>query len=583
MSKPATRLMSMALLYASKGLPVVPVHGKTKDRCTCGDDNCGQPGKHPRTEHGVDDATTDPAVVERYWTKWPKAKIAVATGAPNVIAVTVDTHMVGTWKKFEAEHGQPRTVEFSDSDSHIYLFDAPPVAVPKGEVHIAEGVTATGNGGYVIAPISKEVPNDKLHFKSGHAVGEVDVATLPGWLTKLIFLHRGPANELEGKDFTAIVEDFAPIVIDFDWITVPDAPLCDPEKVKILDESIEVTGVRTPLTVRRLEPNRTGRRGYPVPRFALLSDPHQLTAMKSRGMKGCLCVVLRVDETGGRLWQIGELLNQPELSPLDWAELVIEWVRLVRAKDGQVAHPAGGQQPHDRGLSRAGRVLGVSRRDIQRADVIVGIVAEAKHEIRRLNLRVKRDLIKIANAPPDEQVAKVHELAAPKRRNERATTTAPPAESATAATLVNEPAPPRSEEFLEAKGQSPGWEGEVVGTSPTKPAENPDELETSHASAGAVADEKFEACKSRRLQYCEALYAALPEAGRTRFVTEVLGYVTASKEDRRPSCGAAEPAQAPAHGYLMDKSYILDQPVIIEGRTIPVQRRRCRVTLARTT
>jgi hypothetical protein len=82
--------------------------------------------------------------------------------------------------------------------------------------------------------------------------------------------------------------------------------------------------------------------------------------MKKRGLTGYECVVMRVDETDGRLWQIAELLRQPKLSLLDRAELVMEWVRLVKEKDARVGHPVGGVQPHNKGLSRAGRVLGVS-------------------------------------------------------------------------------------------------------------------------------------------------------------------------------------------------------------------------------
>jgi hypothetical protein len=67
----------------------------------------------------------------------------------------------------------------------------------------------------------------------------------------------------------------------------------------------------------------------------------------------------------------------------------MECVRLLREKGGQLAHPRGGRQHHDRGLAKAERILGVSRRDIERAEHIVGISDAGKAEIRRVNLRVR--------------------------------------------------------------------------------------------------------------------------------------------------------------------------------------------------
>ena len=53
--------LNAALLYAAEGWPVVPLHSKAMSGvCTCGNADCDKPGMHPRTEHGVGDATTDP-------------------------------------------------------------------------------------------------------------------------------------------------------------------------------------------------------------------------------------------------------------------------------------------------------------------------------------------------------------------------------------------------------------------------------------------------------------------------------------------------------------------------------------------
>ncbi len=88
----------------------------------------------------------------------------------------------------------------------------------------------------------------------------------------------------------------------------------------------------------------------------------------------------------------------------------MRWVELVNQKAAQGAHPRGGHQPHDKGFSRAGRVIGVSRRNVERASKIAAICKEAKAEIRRLNLDVRRHLLAIGAEPEELQLAKLYEL-----------------------------------------------------------------------------------------------------------------------------------------------------------------------------
>src|SRR5260370_23085924 len=73
--------LKVALRCASIGLPVVPLHGKTLGgACTCGDADCERPGRHPRTRHGLADATTHRERVKKYWAKWRNAKDGILTG-----------------------------------------------------------------------------------------------------------------------------------------------------------------------------------------------------------------------------------------------------------------------------------------------------------------------------------------------------------------------------------------------------------------------------------------------------------------------------------------------------------------------
>jgi len=79
--------LTAALDYARRGWPLIPLHAATADGCSCARDECSSVGKHPRTEHGLKDATTDEGVIGRWWDKWPEANVGIVTGAVSGLVV----------------------------------------------------------------------------------------------------------------------------------------------------------------------------------------------------------------------------------------------------------------------------------------------------------------------------------------------------------------------------------------------------------------------------------------------------------------------------------------------------------------
>src|SRR5687767_8782940 len=82
-----------ARAYAAAGLPVFPLYEVDETgRCACwAGTACANPGKHPRTRHGMSEATADAATVAGWWRRWPRAHVAVATGAAaGVVVLDVD-------------------------------------------------------------------------------------------------------------------------------------------------------------------------------------------------------------------------------------------------------------------------------------------------------------------------------------------------------------------------------------------------------------------------------------------------------------------------------------------------------------
>jgi hypothetical protein len=70
-----------AQAYAALGFPVVPMHAaRPGDRCSCPDQACPDPGKHPRLRGWKRLAAVDPAVAGEWWRRWPDANLGLATG-----------------------------------------------------------------------------------------------------------------------------------------------------------------------------------------------------------------------------------------------------------------------------------------------------------------------------------------------------------------------------------------------------------------------------------------------------------------------------------------------------------------------
>src|SRR5258707_9686763 len=88
---PDASSLNRALDYASRGWPVLPLYSVEGGRCTCGDVNCRSPGKHPRTQHGVKDASAHSSQIGLWWRWWPSSNVGIATGvASGLLVLDID-------------------------------------------------------------------------------------------------------------------------------------------------------------------------------------------------------------------------------------------------------------------------------------------------------------------------------------------------------------------------------------------------------------------------------------------------------------------------------------------------------------
>lgn len=190
-------LLEAALEIAGRGWPVFPCHTITKGgRCSCGEE-CGKSaGKHPRTEHGLKDATTSEKIIRAWWRTWPDANLALATGgtAPEVLDADLKETVSGleTLADLQLKHGpMPETLsQHTGGGGRQYFFK--PSGKVRNKVAFAPGLDTRGAGGYVILPPSRHLSGKIYEW----ANGLTDLADWPVWLLDEIL--RGQSNAEPG-------------------------------------------------------------------------------------------------------------------------------------------------------------------------------------------------------------------------------------------------------------------------------------------------------------------------------------------------------------------------------------------------
>jgi Bifunctional DNA primase/polymerase, N-terminal len=189
MSRPGYLLRDAALGYASRGVPVLPLHypvahlrsarpvpdgrivaPEVWTGCSCGDRACGQVGKHPLgslVPHGVREATTNRARVLAWWTRHPLANIGLATGHAFDVLDVDGPDGEQAIRAFAGEHGLVSSgplVRTGGGGWHFYLAPTGLGNVqPQGLAH----VDWRGRGGYVVAPPSRHHTGLAYEFVAG--------------------------------------------------------------------------------------------------------------------------------------------------------------------------------------------------------------------------------------------------------------------------------------------------------------------------------------------------------------------------------------------------------------------------------
>jgi hypothetical protein len=206
----STELLRHALLYASLGFPVFPLHSIRNGLCTCGKADCAAPGKHPRFDaaqlpNGVQDATTNQDEIGMWWMYlWPDANIGIATGH-GMFALDIDPKHGGSESLAALlhEYGQlPDTASVitGGGGEHHYFPCGETAPCPKNSAgKLGPGLDIRGSGGYVVAPPSLHHSGGSYTWELSSHIAEVEMAPAPEWLLKLASSAAPEAPALDGS------------------------------------------------------------------------------------------------------------------------------------------------------------------------------------------------------------------------------------------------------------------------------------------------------------------------------------------------------------------------------------------------
>ena len=191
------RMLLAALAYARRGWPVIPLHSPSPGGCTClAGPLCKSPAKHPRTVHGIKDASTDETTVRSWWRCWPDANVGIITGpSSGLLAIDVDPRHGGD--QSIARLDCPATVEnLTGGGGKHLVFTYPRDSHQHGcSVGILPGVDVRGMGGVIVAPPSMHASGQAYSWHSDRHPEKMQPVEIPERLLKILTSdsYPGPA------------------------------------------------------------------------------------------------------------------------------------------------------------------------------------------------------------------------------------------------------------------------------------------------------------------------------------------------------------------------------------------------------
>lgn len=183
-------MLKSAISYAERGWPVFPVHVAPSGpgSCSCRNPECStNAGKHPIYGGGLNSATTETAMIIKWWTARPDANIGIRTGIGfDVLDLDGETAMDSLDAYMPDAAPIVGPMVRTGRGIHIYMA----AKAGKSRNGILSKVDYKGAGGYVIAPPSLHVTGHRYQWTDLHA--DHALHEPPGWLIELVHGVQAP-------------------------------------------------------------------------------------------------------------------------------------------------------------------------------------------------------------------------------------------------------------------------------------------------------------------------------------------------------------------------------------------------------
>lgn len=192
-----TENAAVARTYANAGLTVFPLWwpAETASGCACPKPDCGSQGKHPLTYNGLNDASADLAVIERWWARCPQANIGMPAHDNGFAILDIDNgpgkHGAESLAKLCAyldRRGTPlpdTLTQFTGGGGEHRLFATPEGGI-KGTANAfgpdMPNLDTRGRGTYIVVAPSVHLSGRPYAWKDFFA----DLAPWPEILSKLM-------------------------------------------------------------------------------------------------------------------------------------------------------------------------------------------------------------------------------------------------------------------------------------------------------------------------------------------------------------------------------------------------------------